>query len=166
MRGIQIMTTQTFNHSPKDIIDFWYSDHIKKAWFSSTPALDTTIQEQYEYLWQKAIQDKLNNWKNTANGCLALIILLDQFPLNMFRGTKQSFSSEQRAVAICYHAIKKGFDQDIMQQSGTEKIAFLYMPLMHSEKIDDQNNAVKYFQATGITANIRFAKHHQNIIKK
>jgi uncharacterized protein (DUF924 family) len=153
-------------HTSTDIINFWYSDKIKTMWFASTPLLDANIREHYKVLWQKAVKNELKDWENTANGCLALIILLDQFPLNMFRGTQQSFSSEQHAVTVCYHAIKKGFDQDIIQQSGTEKIAFLYMPLMHSEKIEDQENAVKYFQATDSEGNIRFAKHHRNIIRQ
>jgi uncharacterized protein (DUF924 family) len=62
-------------------------------------------------------------------------------------------------VSLCYHAIKKGFDQEIIQKSGAKQIAFFYMPLMHSEKLEDQNNAVKYFKATGIETNLRFALH-------
>ena len=151
----------------ESILDFWYADEIKKAWFSSTPALDNKIRIDYTSLWQKAVQGKLKDWQNSANGCLALIILLDQFPLNMFRGTSQSFSSEQQAVTVCYHAIKQGFDQAIMQQAGgMEKIAFLYMPLMHSENSKDQDNAVKYFAATGLKGNLRFAEHHRQIIKE
>ncbi|MCK5814044.1 MAG: DUF924 domain-containing protein [Cocleimonas sp.] len=160
------MNTNNYHHTSADILDFWYSDNIKKAWFSSTPELDMKIHARYEFLWKKAIQGKLEDWKNTADGCLALIIILDQFPLNMFRNTAQSFSSEQQAVAVCYHAIKEGFDQDIMQQSGAEKIAFLYMPLMHSERMIDQDNAVNCFVASGLEGNIRFAKHHREIIKK
>jgi len=150
----------------QELLDYWYSDDIKKAWFSSTADIDADIRQRYEKLWQQATQGKLNDWMNSAEGCLALIILLDQLPLNMFRGTKQSFSSEQQAVSVCYHAIKHRFDQDIIQQSGEDKIAFLYMPLMHSENIDDQNNAVKYFVATGLEGNIRFAKHHRTLIEK
>jgi uncharacterized protein (DUF924 family) len=160
------MSANNVHHTPASILDFWHSDEIKKAWFASTPELDAQILNQYESLWQKATQGELEDWKNTADGSLALIILLDQFPLNMFRSTPQSFSSEQQAISVCYHAIKEGFDQEIMQQSGTERIAFLYMPLMHSEKITDQDNAVKYFVATGIEGNIHFAKHHREIIRK
>ena len=147
------------------LLSFWYSDDIKKAWFASTQEIDTTIRQRYENLWQHAIQGELNDWMKTANGCLALIILLDQLPLNMFRGTVQSFSSEQQAVKVCYHAIEKGFDNDIIAQSGNEKIAFLYMPLMHSENLADQDNSVKYFLKAGLEENIRFAKHHRDIVE-
>jgi uncharacterized protein (DUF924 family) len=140
---------------------------MKKAWFSSTSMLDHKIRISYESLWKKATEGKLNNWQNSANGCLALIILLDQFPLNMFRGESQSFSSEQQAVSVCYQAIQQGFDEEIMQQAGgMEKIAFFYMPLMHSEKRKDQDNAVRYFEATGLEDNLRFAKHHRQIIRE
>ncbi|MCK5895487.1 MAG: DUF924 domain-containing protein [Cocleimonas sp.] len=150
----------------QDILTFWYSNRIKKAWFSSTPQLDAEIRKHYEALWQRATQGGLDDWQQSAKGCLALIILLDQFPLNMFRNKPQSFSSEQQAITICYHAIKKGFDQEIIQQSGTEKIAFLYMPLMHSENIENQDNAVKYFKIVGLEENTRFALHHRKIIRE
>ena len=154
------------NSTVNELLNFWYSSNVKKAWFSSTPEIDTNIRQRYESLWKHATQGELNDWMKSANGCLALIILLDQLPLNMFRGTMQSFSSEQQAVKVCYHAIKYGFDQEIIQQSGDKRIAFLYMPLMHSEKMEDQNNAVKYFEAIGLDGNIRFAKHHRGIIEK
>ena len=154
------------NTKANELLDFWYSADTKKAWFSSTTVIDSNIRQRYENLWQQATQGELHDWINSAEGCLALIILLDQLPLNMFRGTKKSFSSEQQAVKVCYHAIKNSFDQEIIHQSANEKIAFLYMPLMHSENMDDQNNAVKYFEATSLKGNIRFAKHHRDIIEK
>lgn len=153
-------------YTPAELLAFWYSEEMRKAWFSSTQEIDENIKQRYEKLWQHAVDGELEDWKNTADGCLALIILLDQLPLNMFRGTAKSFSTEQLAVKVCYHAIEQGFDQDIMHDTGLSRISFLYMPLMHSENMIDQDNAVKYFVAADLEGNIRFAKHHRDIVEK
>lgn len=153
-------------YTPAELLDFWYADKMKQAWFASTPNIDNDIKQRYERLWQHAVDRELEDWKNTADGCLALIILLDQLPLNMFRGSIKSFSTEQQAVKVCYHAIEQGFDQDIIRETGLSRVSFLYMPLMHSEKLDDQNNAVKYFEAADLESNLRFAKHHREIVRQ
>lgn len=157
-----MMTKYTAN----DILDFWYSDEIRQSWFSSTPELDALIRDKFEALWLSAKNGELEAWMKTAEGCLALAIILDQFPLNMFRGEAKSFSTEQQAVSVSYHAIEKGFDQELIKQRGVEQIAFLYMPLMHSENMQDQQNSVKYFEKAGLEHNLRFAKHHLGIVEK
>lgn len=147
---------------PDDITNYWYSERLKKHWFSSTPDLDNEILEKYEAIWEQALSGKLDDWSNDAQGCLALVIVLDQFPLNMFRGLAKSFASESKAVEISLKAIENKFHQQIPQ----EQLSFLYMPLMHSENINEQDLSVKLFQETGMEGNIRFSQHHRDIIKK
>ena len=147
------------------ILDFWYEKPMSDHWFSSTSAIDAEIKQDYEALWESAKAGELNDWMlspHAANGCLALCILLDQFPLNMFRGKAKSFSTEQQAVTISKYAINKGLDQEI----STQRVSFLYMPLMHSENLDDQDLAVKSFAVRGLGHNLRFAKHHRDIIRQ
>ena len=148
--------------TPESIIEYWYSDKIKSGWFNSTEKLDKEIKDNYEYVWKNAIRGEYKDWKNTAEGCLALAIICDQFPLNMFRGEVESFSTETMAVKVAKHAIEKGFDQAINK----EQLAFLYMPLMHSENIDDQNLSVNLFKKSGLIENWKFAKHHRGIVEK
>ncbi len=143
------------------VINFWFTKPISDHWFSSTPEMDKLITDNYESLWMQAKSGELDSWKQTADGCLALCIVLDQMPLNMFRNTAKSFSTEQQAVSITKHAIKKGFETEV----DNERVAFLYMPLMHSEHIDDQNLAVRSFEKTGLEGNFKFAKHHRGIIE-
>jgi uncharacterized protein (DUF924 family) len=150
------------NLLPMDIIDFWYSDRIKKQWFNSTPALDNEILDRYEKIWEYALSGKLDNWANSPQGCLALIIILDQFPLNMFRGKAKSFCSEKKAVEIANNAISNQFDLQIEK----EKLAFLYMPFMHSENINHQDLSVKLYKESHLDANMRFVQHHRDLIKK
>jgi uncharacterized protein (DUF924 family) len=123
------------NITPQEIIDFWYSDRIKKQWFSSTPELDKEILDKYGALWEVASNGELDAWSDLPEGSLALVIVLDQFPLNMFRGQAKSFKSERKAVETALKAINKNFDERIAR----DKLAFLYMPLMHSEILAEQD---------------------------
>ena len=148
--------------SPIDIINYWYSDRIKKHWFSSTPWLDQEIKDNYEQIWLQAADGKLEEWKNTPYGCLALVIIFDQFPLNMFRGTARSFQTESKAIEVTMTAINNGF----VKMLSKDKLSFLFMPLMHSENIEDQNLSVKLFYEHNLSSNLGFAKHHRDIIKR
>ena len=148
--------------SYKDVLAFWFSETTKKLWFKSTPAFDQSLREEYEALWIQASDGELDIWQESAHGSLALIIVLDQFPLNMFRGEAKSFSTEYQAINVTRNAISRGFDS----QLNSVEVPFLYMPLMHSEKLDDQNDSVELFERAGLENNIRFAKHHREIIKK
>jgi len=144
------------------VLDFWYSKPMSQHWFASTPEIDQNIKDQFESIWFAAKAGELDHWKETADGCLALCIILDQMPLNMFRGEAKSFSTEQQAVAISKYAIENALDTEIP----AERIAFLYMPLMHSESLDDQNRAVESFKKVELEGNLRFAQHHQGIIER
>lgn len=148
--------------TPQHVLDFWYSKEMQGRWFSSTPALDDDIRRQFEALWLRAAAGELNGWQETPAGCLALVIVLDQLPLNMFRGTAKSFSTEQQAVEITRHAIEKGQDQRLP----ADRLAFLYMPLMHSESLADQDLSVQLFEAAKLESNLRFAQHHRELIRK
>ena len=148
--------------TPSSILEFWFSEPTKKYWFKSTPEFDSEIRRRFEYTWQSAINYKLEDWKQTAHGALALIILLDQFPLHMFRGKAKSYSSEKQAIETARYAIKEKYDEEI----ATSMLQFLYMPFMHSESIEDQNLSLNLFEKAGLKKNIRYAKHHREIIIK
>ncbi len=150
------------NLTPQDVLEFWYTPPMSAHWFSSTPAIDQSIHNRFAPAWEQARQGELDAWKQQAEGCLALCIILDQFPLNMFRGEARSFSTEQQAVAICKHAVSQGFDQQLVP----ERLMFLYMPLMHSEFMTDQDESVRLFTAAGLADNVRFAEHHRSIVAR
>lgn len=148
--------------TPDSIINFWYSDRIKSQWFNSTKELDQEIKDNYEHVWKNAIRGEYKHWKKNAEGCLALAIIFDQFPLNMFRGDVESFSTEGMAVKVAKNSVKNGFDDKLNKN----QVAFLYMPLMHSENIEDQNLSVSLFEKAGLADNLKFAKHHRDIVKQ
>lgn len=146
----------------KDILGFWFSERIKPLWFNSTPELDKEIRRRYQILWRLAQQEKLNHWLDNPESTLALIILLDQIPLNMFRGKPLSFETEQLAVKASYAALAKGYAEQLTKS----KLAFLLMPLMHSENLADQKKSVELFQSFGLDDNLKFAEHHFKLIER
>jgi uncharacterized protein (DUF924 family) len=144
------------------LIDFWFSDEVKKYWFKSTKAFDKQLVDSYADTWEQAKKGALDDWQRTAAGSLALVIVLDQFPLNMFRGTAKSFSTEALSRTVARGAIEKDFDKELP----TNQKSFIYMPFMHSEDLDDQTSGVEYFNQPGLENNFRFAKHHFDIVER
>ena len=144
------------------VLDFWFAPGMSRRWFRSTPELDQAIRTRFEATWRCAAGDGLDTWSETADGSLALVIVLDQFPLNMFRGLPQAFATEQKAVAVALAALERGFDRQLLR----ERVAFLYMPLMHSEQLAHQDRSVELFEAAGLEDNARFARHHRDLIRR
>ena len=120
---------------PSDILDYWFSEKSKQFWFASTPTIDKEIKSKFEKVWEHAASGGFSLWRETADGSVALIIILDQFPLNMFRSEAKSFKTESMAIEVALSAINNGFDEEL----DNEKLLFLFMPLMHSENLDHQN---------------------------
>jgi len=161
-----IPKSSTIPITENDILDFWFSAEVQPLWFNSTPEFDSEIKRRFEKLWRQVQEDKQANmlaaWAQTPEGVLALSILLDQFPLNMFRGEPSSLKTESLAITIAKQAIHNGFDQLIPH----DQLMFLYMPLMHSEALEDQNQSIELFSKAGLSQNMRFAQHHQSLIKR
>lgn len=152
----------TTNINAESIIDFWFSETCKSCWFNSTPEIDQQIKQSYESLWLSASRGELDEWREQPHSALALVIILDQFPLNMFRGSGQSFSTEAASRDIARYAIDKEFDASL----SNEQKMFLYLPFMHSEDIKDQNYSVELFTKAGLDENAKWAEHHRNIVKQ
>ena len=146
----------------QEILDYWFSDEVRKLWFNSTPQFDASLRERFLPLWQQASHAELDHWQKSAAGCLALVIILDQFPLNMFRFEAQSFATEAQSREVATLAIDQGFDQTLE----ADQRAFLYMPFMHSETLAEQRHALELFDQPGLENNLRFARHHHDIIEK
>ena len=144
----------------KEVLEFWFTEPATKLWFKPTPEFDEFIFTKFHSLWLRAKENHLSLWEKSAEGCLALAIVLDQFPLNMFRDTSKSFSTEADAIRISRYAIANSFDEALDKSH----VSFLYMPLMHSENIQDQNLSVKLFKQANLENNLRYAKHHRDII--
>jgi len=151
----------TFNHIAwSDPVGFWFSEGARPLWFRSTPEFDEIIRKRFGGVWEAARRGELDHWAETPEGALALVIVLDQFPLNMFRGEAASFSTEAQARAIADRVIQAGWDRQVDDAAR----AFLYLPFMHSESLVDQDRAVELYRAAGLADSLRWAEHHREII--
>lgn len=149
------------------ILSFWFGEpssssytQSKDFWFQSTPELDQQIKKQFEPLYQKAVKGELDGLAQTPEGSLALVILLDQFPRNMYRGTPQAFVADEKALKITKEALEKKFDRNLLP---TQRM-FLYLPLEHSENMEDQEQSVKLFETLGNELALKYAIEHRDVI--
>ena len=144
-----------------DVLAFWRSAGDER-WYKRDEAFDASVRERFLALWQKAVAGELSSWETTDDGALALVILLDQFPRNMFRGDPKAFSSDAQALEVAHRALARGADKRIE----APLLQFLYLPLMHSEDLADQSRCVDLFRTTADTENLRYAEEHADIIRR
>jgi uncharacterized protein (DUF924 family) len=148
--------------SPVEVVDFWFAPDVQPLWFASTPDFDAALQTRFLATYQAATAGRLSAWETTTTGALALVIVLDQFPLNMFRGQPASFATAAAAREAADRAIARGFDRVLPP----EQRQFLYLPFMHGEALADQERSVELYQQPGLEEGLRFARHHRDLIQR
>ena len=145
--------------SPADVLAFW-RDAGPDKWFTRDDAFDAEIREKFLGTYEAAASGKLSAWEDSAEDTLALVIVLDQFPRNIFRGDARTFAADPLARAAAHRALKRGYDQDLP----AEDRGFLFLPFMHSEDLADQLRCVELYRAAG--ANLKYAEEHRDIIRR
>lgn len=148
--------------TPDTVLGFWFSDSARPCWFASTAEFDRAVTDRFLATWQRAVRGELDAWADTPEGALALVIVLDQFPLHMFRGRAEAFSSEAQARAVTGQALARGWDESLTP----EQRAFLYLPLMHSEVPADQEASVALYESLGLAESLHWARHHRELIRR
>jgi uncharacterized protein (DUF924 family) len=143
-----------------DVLAFWREAGPAK-WFKKDAAFDAQFRERFLAGHEAAVRGELQDWLGSADGALALLILLDQFPRNAFRGSERMFASDAQALEVARRALAAGFDQQVDQALRN----FFYLPLMHSESLPDQQRAVALTEPLGADAH-RFALLHRDIIER
>ncbi|MCW8919522.1 MAG: DUF924 domain-containing protein [Gammaproteobacteria bacterium] len=144
------------------VLSFWFADRTRPLWFRSTPEFDAELCQCFEATWQAARTGGLADWEQSACSALALVIVLDQFPLNIYRGQGLSYSTEAQAREVAARAIARGWDAELDEAGKT----FLYLPFMHSESLADQDHAIALYAAAGMTDNEGYARHHREIVRR
>ncbi|MDJ0777980.1 MAG: DUF924 family protein [Gammaproteobacteria bacterium] len=144
------------------VLDFWFAPGTELLWFDSTAAFDRTIEREFGSTWEDARAGRLARWQDDAAGCLALVIVLDQFPLNMYRGQALAFSTETQARDVSRFALERGFDRCL----AADRQAFLYLPWHHSESLAEQEFAVELFERPGLEDWRKGARQHRDIIAR
>jgi len=156
------MTTKTQNISADDVIKFWFEESKPEDWFKKSTNFDQKIITRFNDIYQRAAANELNDWRKSPLSALAEVIVLDQFPRNMFRDHEKSFKTDALALCLSQSAIEKGFDQKL---NNTQK-SFLYMPFMHSESAEIHKTAEVLFNAPGLEMNYDFELKHKAIIDR
>jgi uncharacterized protein (DUF924 family) len=149
------------NASPADIIAFW-REAGKERWWKKDDAFDAAIRLRFFVVWENARGGGLQSWRTSDDGLLALTIVLDQFPRNMFRGDARTYATDALAREVASQAIAAGADRRVDQTLRQ----FLYMPFMHSETLADQQRCVALFNAAGEPESAKFAEGHADIVRR
>lgn len=146
---------------PDDVVDFWF-DAGPKKWFSKSETFDEEIRSRFGPTVAAAGAGDLDDWQVTPQGVLALVLLLDQFTRNIFRGDPRTWGFDDKAVAVSEAAIAKGYDMALP----LEKRRWLYMPYMHSEDPAMQRRSVELSEKVDDADYRKFARHHAEIVER
>ncbi len=155
------------------ILQFWFAspaseaDGFQSRWFVANPQFDDLCKSRFLTSYEDASRGLLEEWRNEARSCLALVLLLDQLPRNMFRGTARAFATDPQARELSRHAIASGYDR----KSSPLMRMFLYLPLEHSENLDDQLESVRLARALAAekpdhAEELEYAEQHLETIRR
>jgi uncharacterized protein (DUF924 family) len=147
--------------SPASILVFW-REAGPERWFKAAPAIDALVRECFLTTYEAAAAGRLANWEASAEDALALVIVLDQFPRNMFRGTARAFATDAQAREVARRAIERGFDRKIAMHERT----FFYLPFEHSEELTDQEQSLALYESTGDAESVKWAQIHLDVIRR
>jgi uncharacterized protein (DUF924 family) len=148
--------------TPDTVLHFWFEELDPKQWFRSNPALDTKMRSRLADAVDRAADGDFDGWAATADGALALVLLLDQLPRNIHRDTARAFTQDRKAREVAKAALGRGFDEAVAPQRRT----FFYLPLEHSEDLADQERSVALFTALGDELQLDYARRHRDVIAR
>ena len=148
--------------TPQDILNFWFKELTPADHFKKSDELDSVITTKFKEIHQKISLGETYFWRESIQGRLAEIIVLDQFSRNMFRDTKESFTFDSLALILAQEALI----QPDFNKLTTQEKSFIYMPFMHSESYLIHEKAVELFSEPGLENNLDFEHRHFDIIKK
>ncbi len=159
--------------TPREILDFWFGregdegyGEFREAWFTKDPEFDREVWDRFEGAYEEAAAGRLDHWKDEAQSCLALIILLDQFTRNMFRGDPKTYATDDKAREAARHAVEHAYDRELPPYGRL----FVYLPFEHSEDLEDQRFSVELFRGLatemGSEDLLGYAVRHLEIIER
>lgn len=159
-RNISGGSAMTATVSPSDVIAFW-SEAGPQFWFAKDDGFDRRFREQFLQAHEMAVRGELDHWQTTPGGALALILLLDQLPRNVFRGTPRMYASDAAALRLAEAAIAAGHDRHF----DVDLRLFFYLPFAHSEQLAHQERSVTLCRELG-GESLAHAEGHRDIIKR
>ncbi len=144
-----------------NVLKFWFGLK-REQWWKADPELDLRIRQNFLKLWAEKRQLPVEAFLADPLSATAAVILFDQFPRNMFRGSAEQFATDQLALAIAKRALDARLDEALEH----DERKFLYMPFEHSENLEDQNRAILLFIRLGDEEQVKYAKLHRDVIER
>lgn len=164
----------------EDVLGFWFgrldvdgqaASAKRKLWWKKDSAFDHEIKDRFLATYEAIVAGERRDWEEHARSCLALVVVLDQFSRNMFRGTAQMYAADGQCVRVVQSGLERGFDQMLR----TDERIFFYMPLMHAEDLAHQERCIELFRALhdqcpaaakdGLAKNVDYAIKHRDIVR-
>ncbi|CAI1602572.1 Uncharacterized protein conserved in bacteria [Serratia quinivorans] len=146
----------------RQVLDFWFDEIEPALWFKKDDEFDRLLHTRFGQIWQAAAAGELAHWRETIEGRLAEVIVLDQFSRNLFRGTPRSFASDCMALVLAQEAIRSGQ----CEQLSKEQRGFLYLPFMHSESVLIHQQALALYTELDNGDQLEFELRHKAIIDR
>ena len=148
--------------SDTDVLNFWYVETTPELWFKKDDDFDAAIQNRFDKAVTGALAGRLDHWANDADGCLALILILDQFTRNMFRHSARAFSGDEMALALSLRCVERKY----LDADKPFYCQFMLMPMMHSEDIGIQDMSLPLFEKYTSKLTYEYAMKHRDIIAR
>ena len=147
-----------------EVLEFWFDPATRHYWFEASPNFDDLVRQRLADLYADAVEGCLDDWKDHANGALALCILFDQVPRNIFRGSAYAFATDAKALSVARHILTLGFDRSYLTD---DHRVLCYLPFEHSEDIQDQRLAVQLLsERTADDLSTDYARRHLEIVAR
>ena len=147
--------------TPQDVLAFW-TEAGAQRWFTPDASFDALCRERVLPAYRDAAEGRLAAWEDTADGALALVLLLDQMPRHMFRGEARSWATDEEALRIAEGAIGRGFDEKV----AAALRRFFYLPHMHAEDLVVQDRSVELNARLGDPEVLTWARHHRDVVAR
>jgi uncharacterized protein (DUF924 family) len=145
-----------------EVITFWFSEIIPEYWFKKDDDFDALIKTKFDKTITHALAGRLDSWADSDVGCLALIIVLDQFTRNVFRDTPRAFAGDEMALALSLRCEERGYTD----HPDSDWRHFMLMPMMHSEDIKIQDASLPLFKELTAERTYDFAVKHRDIVAR
>jgi uncharacterized protein (DUF924 family) len=150
----------TIQVTPESVLQFWFEECTPQQHFQKNPEFDASIDARFGDAITAALEGELDEWAETQAGALALVLLLDQFTRNVYRGTPRAFAGDPKALSICALCIEKGY----LQHPDPAWRQFMLSPMMHSEDIRVQRASIRLYEEHTDSRVVEYAIRHQDII--
>lgn len=147
---------------PSDVVSFWFAEETKPNWFEGNEQFDAELRKRFGAAYMAARSGQLDDWAKDPRSALALVLLLDQIPRNIYRNTPEAFATDAQALNLAKQAMDHGHDMALTP----EQRQFFYLPFMHSEQLAEQERGMELYGALGLAEPLDFMRAHRDIIAR